>query len=154
MLDHPIIFGFTGSRHGITAGQRDVLRGVLRNDMRHVRGRPGMIYGGRPTHLHHGDCVGADHEAHILAVQCGLDISIHPPIELTYRALNRPYGRGMIYEPKAYLTRNRAIVEACDVLIACPLTEDPVLRSGTWATIRYAELMGKPVIKISQERYK
>lgn len=42
--------------------------------------------------------------------------------------------------PLPYMERNRAIVDASDVLIACPyeIVEPEFGRSGTWSTIRYA----------------
>ena len=50
-----------------------------------------------------------------------------------------------MYAEKRYLERNRDIVDACDILIACPRTLKEELRSGTWATVRYARKVGKPV---------
>lgn len=48
------------------------------------------------------------------------------------------------------LARNRRIVAAVDVLIAAPETDREELRSGTWATIRYARAAGKPVVMLSR----
>lgn len=54
-----------------------------------------------------------------------------------------------VYMPEAPLARNRKIVEDCDVLIALPIDKDvEELRSGTWATIRYARKLNKQVIII------
>jgi len=49
----------------------------------------------------------------------------------------------MHYDPRPPLVRNRDIVDATDMLIAAPATRKEVLRSGTWATIRYAKKMKK-----------
>lgn len=46
---------------------------------------------------------------------------------------------------KKPLDRNRDIVEAAEVLIACPDGPERQ-RSGTWATIRHALRVGKPVV--------
>jgi predicted Rossmann fold nucleotide-binding protein DprA/Smf involved in DNA uptake len=80
------------------------------------------------TDLHHGAAVGADqHAAHVAAL-LGFRLTAHPATA----------GRE--------LARNREIVAACDVLVATPATEREVLRSGTWATVRYARQAGKPVL--------
>lgn len=48
--------------------------------------------------------------------------------------------------PTTYETRNHAIVDACRLLIATPrATERAQPRSGTWATIRYAQRKERPV---------
>jgi hypothetical protein len=50
------------------------------------------------------------------------------------------------YVPGGYMPRNDRTVELADELHAFPETPVPVLRSGTWATIRRAERKGIPVI--------
>ena len=45
---------------------------------------------------------------------------------------------------KPPLDRNHDIVERCDLLIATPHTVEEQLRSGTWATIRYARKVHRP----------
>ena len=47
---------------------------------------------------------------------------------------------------KPPLDRNRDIVDACDVLIATPKDFVEELRSGTWATVRYARKQRKPLV--------
>lgn len=47
------------------------------------------------------------------------------------------------YPVKPPLKRNYDIVDACDILLAAPRTLTEELRSGTWATIRYARKTGK-----------
>lgn len=121
--------GFTGTRRGMTTEQRAALRSVL------------IPYRG---HFHHGDCVGADKEAHVIAHDMAFAIEVHPP---TWHGL-RAWCRGAINHPPApYTQRNHAIVDACLLLIAAPwgLEEKP---SGTWATIRYARRTGKPVVVV------
>lgn len=45
----------------------------------------------------------------------------------------------MLFIPiKPPLVRNHDIVDSTELLIACPKEQVEVLRSGTWATIRYA----------------
>jgi hypothetical protein len=51
-----VSFGFTGTRQGMTAEQKSVLRNLL---------------GGGAGEFHHGDCIGADSEGHDIADECG-----------------------------------------------------------------------------------
>ena len=53
-----------------------------------------------------------------------------------------------ILDPRPYLARNRDIVDASDLMLACPAEQQEVLRSGTWATIRYALKRDKHLIVI------
>lgn len=93
---------------------------------------------------HHGDCCGADQSFHWVVehTQPQAEIHIHPPANDNKRAFCDGH---VYYDVKDYLDRNRDIVDACDVLIACPRTMSEELRSGTWATVRYARKVGKPV---------
>ena len=86
--------------------------------------------------LIHGDCVGADAEVHALAIELGLDIHIYPCNLNQYRA----YCSGAVYtaKSKAPLIRNHDIVDSVNLIIATPSGSEK-LRSGTWATIRYAK---------------
>jgi len=49
---------------------------------------------------------------------------------------------------KEYLTRNHELVDASSVLFACPKGTHEELRSGTWATVRYALKQHKEVVVI------
>ena len=51
-----------------------------------------------------------------------------------------------VRDPLPYLERNRAIVDACDILIACPKGMQEEQRSGTWATVRYARRRDRPIV--------
>lgn len=93
--------------------------------------------------LHHGDCVGADSQAHRLAKQLNVWIVVHPPINQSARAF---CDGDEIQGIAPYLTRNRKIAEeARDGLIATPKEAVEMLRSGTWATIRYARKLQRRV---------
>lgn len=97
--------------------------------------------------FHHGDCIGADAQAQtIVETFVGYDrIWIHPPIISTKRA----WCRGEHILPvRPYLKRNHDIVDYCDILIACPRTSNEEMRSGTWATIRYARSKENVLVKI------
>ena len=98
----------------------------------------------------HGGCAGADEQAHHINKS---------PITFIYPA-SYPQGQSMnltlwqnyheiiIAPAKKALDRNHDIVDDSDILIACPGEKEEVLRSGTWATIRYAKKQGKSVIII------
>lgn len=123
-----MIVGFTGTQHGMSRPQAATLAAGLR-----------LLFTAGDE-FHHGDCVGADAEAHAIAAGIGFRIVVHPPTNPSKRA----WCEGVIRPAKPYLVRNHDIVDETDVLIATPreLTEE--LRSGTWATIRYArKLMRK-----------
>lgn len=114
--------GFTGTQQGMTDEQKaklDQLFGELEHDA---------------VEVHHGDCIGADAECHELAENYFFDIEVHPPDNDSKRAFCTA---AVIHEPKPYLQRNRAIVDATPILIACPNGQEK-LRSGTWSTVRYA----------------
>jgi len=94
--------------------------------------------------LHHGDCVGGDAQADALGRELGMLIVIHPPDNDSKRAFcEQP--EDVVHEPKPYLDRNHDIVDSSHELFAGPKTDIEELRSGTWATVRYARKTGKPV---------
>jgi len=119
--------GFTGSQHGMSAAQE----ASLASSLAHY------------TELHHGDCIGADAVAHSIAADLDMRIIVHPPSNDSKRAYCRYADEELV--PRPYLKRNRDIVDACDHLFATPNTRQEVLRSGTWATIRYARRVEKPM---------
>jgi hypothetical protein len=94
------------------------------------------------TELHHGDCVGADAEAHEIARSLGAVVIVHPPIDVSRRAF---CSADKLLPPAPYLERNQAIVDSVRILVAAPAQEKEILRSGTWATVRYARRCGVPV---------
>lgn len=125
--------GFTGSSEGITSLQRDKLRELL-----------SAWVSERGEHVaHHGDCVGADAEFHALALELGLRVVVHPPTNPKKRAFCRGFAERRPEKP--YLDRNHDIVDSAERVIACSGTMAEVQRSGTWATVRYARKVGKPV---------
>jgi hypothetical protein len=124
-----MIVGFTGSRHGMSAEQFDSFVSLIATlDI---------------TEFHHGDCIGADAEAHGAVVRRfpKAKIVLHPPRDPILRA----FKKGTILPAKDYLERNKDIVDACELLIAVPLEISEATRSGTWSTVRYAKRMAKPI---------
>jgi len=120
------IAGFTGTREGMSKKQQMDLAKRLR-------------YHGIEE-FHHGDCRGADEQAHLVAQILELKIVGHPPLIDNHRAF-------CIFDvemlPLPYLERNRKIVDSVEILFVAPLTMHEELRSGTWATYRYAKKIGR-----------
>lgn len=115
-----IAVGFTGSRLGMSAEQKRRLRHLL------------QLHGA--TEFHHGDCRGADAQAHDIARDLGLWIVGHPPTAEGLRAFCHVDEERI---PLPFLARNHMIVRETQLLIAAP-SGPPQLRSGTWSTVRYA----------------
>jgi hypothetical protein len=123
--------GFSGTQRGMTEAQKATVSRLL-------AAAPGV------TSAHHGDCIGADAQFHELALAYA-PVIIHPPTNDAKRA----FCHGAVVLPaEGYIARNHAIVDACQVVIATPKEADEVVRSGTWATIRYARQQGKLVLVI------
>jgi hypothetical protein len=120
--------GFTGTQKGMSLQQGHKLYEMLCQL--------------NPKELHHGDCIGSDREANEFASMLGIKIVIHPPLDPKKRAWCRA---DVILLPKEYLERNHDIVNSTDFLIATPADRTNRLRSGTWATIRYAAKIGKEI---------
>src|SRR6185369_15902528 len=99
-----LVIGFTGTRHGMSQIQKDIVRKLLQD------------FAGS---FHHGDCVGADAEAHAIAKELNYMIAIHPPINPRWRAFCQG---DFMYPPKDYIPRNHDIVQSCQYLIATPAT--------------------------------
>lgn len=127
-----MIVGFTGTQGGMTVWQMARVSEILKEKECSV--------------LIHGDCVGADCDADIVADSLEIKRQIRPCDIDNKRAHCEYNGAEQISEPTAPLVRNHLIVDDCDVLIACPKGFSEELRSGTWATIRYARKVGKEVI--------
>jgi predicted Rossmann fold nucleotide-binding protein DprA/Smf involved in DNA uptake len=130
--------GFTGTREDTTCEQHKALCGWLRDLRERV---------GSPAEFHHGCCIGADAEAvdAVLTHLPGARVIAHPPTNLGWlsdSALDLSHERR---EAADYLVRNRDIVDACDVLLACPKGPEE-RRSGTWSTVRLARKLGRPVV--------
>lgn len=123
--------GFTGTRNGMSPRQKEHLKKFLECFA---------------SEFHHGDCVGADEEAHLIALEVGIPIVIHPPAHTLYQAFcqsRHPGPNIRVLGPLDYLDRNHGIVDSTSGLVAAPQTMMEKLRSGTWATVRYARKINK-----------
>ena len=88
-----------------------------------------MFWGSFGDEFRHGVCVGSDLQAAAIAVSLG------------YHEARFPAGSNP-------LARNRIIVDGSQLMFATPNQPREVLRSGTWATIRYANKTYTPGITI------
>lgn len=131
--------GFTGTREGMTSYQKRKLRDVVQFALASFD----------QVSFHHGDCVGADEEAHNIVRDIGgIQIFVYPPIATKYRAYCSGYAQA--FAPEAYLTRNKQIVARTSLLIAAPAGPE-IIRSGTWSTVRYARSLRKDVCILNRE---
>ena len=135
--------GFTGTQDGMTMRQHRKLAAILR--------------GLDVSEFHHGDCIGSDAEAHVIAQSLGIRVVVHPPendAKRAFVALSRGTAQRHaddIRVPRPYLKRNHDIVSACELLIATPREHREQRRSGTWATIRFAGRTGVEVLIIEPQ---
>lgn len=128
-----MVIGFTGTQYGMSHEQYNVLLSLIK--------------GLRPTEVHHGMCIGADHQFHEMIRDWDFTCVIngHPPIKKNKYS---PDKVNFKYPEKDYLDRNKDIVNASSVLFATPNTEKMVQRSGTWSTVRYAQKLGRRIFVI------
>ena len=129
---------FTATQRGLTPKQLHEVERELKNE--------------RPSAVIHGGCVGGDDQIDELAVRWGflrvIFPSNHPTKALPREHFERRGGELIWHDPQPPLQRNSKIVDAGDKLVACPAQMRQVLRSGTWATCRYAKKRKKPVLVI------
>lgn len=128
------VVGFTGTRKGMTTEQRRTLNKF------HSKARV----------FHHGACDGADTQAvQMFYSRGGWWIHAWPSHNPNAFAMaqSQTFHRPGTAEDGGWdpLVRNKLIVDASDILIATPGQHKELLRSGTWATVRYARGVRKPV---------
>ena len=127
------IIGFTGTRAGMSDKQKETFIRVV-SELNEL------------SEFHHGDCIGADDEAADIIADIlpeeghHIKIVCHPPIKEELRAFNK--SADITLQPKDYFARNRDIVDAADILIACPKESSRQSRGGTWYTVDYAQKRG------------
>ncbi len=132
-----MILGFTGTRRGMTPAQRATLADCV-----------SVL----PARAVHGGAVGADEEFDAFLVKAGMpawDIDVYPASAGRWQKWSN--AGATTYSVAAPLARNRVIARRCDYLIAAPATAEEVVRSGTWATVRYARKLGKSIVILLPE---
>lgn len=120
-----MIIGFTGTREGMTYEQKSrfAVEIAAYDQLTFV----------------HGDCIGADEEAHEIAMK-------HTGCRIEIRGCNYPNmrayckGAAVTHQIASPLARNRVIVETCHRLIGCPRVAAwrDLKRGGSVYTIRFA----------------
>lgn len=128
----PLHIGYTGPRRGMTQVQKAVLQQRL-------------CYF-HEVNIHHGDCEGGDEQMDAIARALGFDITLHPPIAKYARAYCEKRGPTTVRPAREFIDRNHDIVDECERMFATPAQREEQWKgSGTWATIRYTRLVGKPL---------
>jgi hypothetical protein len=125
--------GMTGTRKGATDAQ---IKKFIKLAIRY-----------KVEKLTHGDALGADEQCHNVAVKRHWSIVIFPPVDPKYRAFCKT-GKPDIRPKGEYLKRNKDIVHNSRLMFGFPAGNEEELRSGTWACIRYAKKVKKPLIII------
>ena len=126
-----MIFGVTGTKRGLSNKQ-------IENFFEFIR------FNNNIEELHHGDCIGVDVQVALIMRELidGIVIAGHPPDDDKLRGF---FDSDIEFDKEPFLVRNRNIVKKIDLLLAFPFERKEQLRSGTWATIRYAKKAGIPI---------
>jgi len=119
------VIGLTGTRCGMTNQQEKTVALLLEKE------GCGCIF-------HHGDCVGADAQAHYFALKNKMTVILHPALNVDPKYLANCQGASGYWMSKPALDRNKDIVDCCSLLIAAPKGFKEEQRSSVWYTIRYA----------------
>jgi hypothetical protein len=129
--------GFFGTLRGLTQLQKDAFTDLIKEmDIKE---------------FHHGDCVGADEQAHniIRKIAPDCEINIHPPV----RDLHRAYCEGDVdFVEMDYIARNEEIIDFTDMVVACTdqriKGQRKVGPNDPWRALEYAEEVKKHTIII------
>jgi hypothetical protein len=121
----------TGTVDGWTSAQCAYVTEFLKNQ------RPRVL---------HGAARGVDSECHDIARWFALPIWVHPgSVKSNLANLDMTSPLCCVEPPAPPLVRNMTMVNRAHLVIAVPRGEEQ-LRSGTWATIRYARKQGKHLV--------
>jgi hypothetical protein len=129
-----MILGVTGTRTNVMKVQ--------------VRGLWAEYKAAGEFRLIHGGAIGGDEIADSVARLYNLlSVDIYPCEPKRYEYWQRKIKDDIttIHEVRLPLVRNRIIARDCDRLLALPREMQETLRSGTWATVRYARQNKKPI---------
>jgi hypothetical protein len=118
-----LIVGITGTEKGTSPYQADAVWTLL-NFL-------------RPDWLRHGDCVGVDIQVAEMATYLGIGTIAHPACNIPEKY--KAHHKSTIVMPEELpLVRDMDMAKSVSIMIACPEEQKEILRSGTWATVRYA----------------
>lgn len=134
--------GVTAARTGLTSSQKDALRMYF--DILMGQNNSSRSYDRHEIQFHHGKCKGGDRDSLLIAKEFGLWTVAHPSTLKNWTFHDIPSDEER--NPKPPLERNHVIVDECSEILAFPCTSIEAIRSGTWATIRYAKKQNKFLI--------
>lgn len=134
------VIAFTGTRRGLSRSQYQALVEVL------------SAFPGAP--VHNGAAHGADRECLAALTKLGPRNVHYWPSNESQREYAFRWGTDFERHPLGAkfnpmlppLDRNRRMVEAATVVVACPQGYAEELRSGTWATVRHARRLGRRLV--------
>lgn len=122
------LVAITGTRKGITLKQRATFELWL-----------GF---GKVGTLCHGAAIGADEEIAIRCKEFGCKLLAFPCNIASQQSKKAIEISDEVFDEEPPLTRNRNMVDYALSVMAFPATMAEEMRSGTWATIRYANKKG------------
>jgi len=133
-------FVFTGTRKPVTDEQLDQMYTI----MRRLKDQHGY------NRIFHGCAKESDRRAHLMAVALGLDRELYPSNDEqeTWASSQRSGGTTIIYPMRPPLDRNHYMLDRAGTntrLIAVPHLSVEEIRSGTWATVRYARMLKRRI---------
>lgn len=115
-----MIVGITGTRSGMTPHQMECVENFFEETC--------------IEEFHHGDCIGVDYEAALIAERLGIKTVCHPPVKTDLRAWHKST---VMLEEKTYFSRNRFLVDSVDLLMVVPWESERKETGGTWYTHDY-----------------
>ena len=133
-------FGFTGTSEEVKEEQLITLEKVIKKISRK-----------KNVEHHNGMCINSDEICFDLVTRHipHADIVMHPPTNKSkvFSLEDKTYVNSVVLRKDLdYLKRNMQIVAESDFLVATPKSVAEELRSGTWATIRYARIARIPIL--------
>lgn len=131
--------GFSGTHEGLTNDQT-----------LHVHMLLGDLKSAGATQATHGMCIGADEQFHFMAKALKYFVIGCPGVtkhNIVWRRSEKCSDCDLIMPEKYFLSRNHDIVRESDVVIVCPKeVVEQFQGSGTWATMRFAKSVQRPLI--------
>jgi len=105
-----------------------------------------LLVWNEPEELIHGGCINGDEQLAKMASELGIWTHELPG---NMSKLRTQFVSDETHHPQNNLKRNRQIVRIATHMLACPSGHKEIMRgSGTWATIRYALELEKPLVVI------
>jgi len=120
--------GFTGTREGLTVGQRQALDRRVQELVCEHAGKVVAV---------HGACVGADAAFDRVCIDHTIPRSHRPGPVPALRMKNSQTLGSFVFSPEPFEVRNKKIAESVDHLLVCPKQMTEQRRGGTWQTYRF-----------------